>query len=112
MTTSNAIKAAKAIVKKDTSISKKKLEAFLTIEDYSPADIKAAIKEVLGDTIKPKTFATEYYEYLGAKLRTKEEVEAYILGNGEYGETSANVQKHKSHYINIWELTAKVWGAK
>tara|TARA_R110000744_G_C19371578_1_gene562732 strand:- start:27867 stop:28394 length:528 start_codon:yes stop_codon:yes gene_type:complete len=85
-----------------------KIKAFLTIEDYSAKDITAAFKE-LGVTTKPKTFASDYYNWLATEQRTEAEALSYIAGDGEFGETSKNVQAHKSHYLNICELSRVIW---
>lgn len=89
-----------------------KIKAFLTIEDYSPKDIANAFKELGLTGSKPKTFASEYYNWLALKQRSTNDAIDYINGLGEYGETTTNVQKHKSHYLNIAELSATIWNAK
>jgi hypothetical protein len=88
-----------------------KIKAFLTLEDYSAKDIAAGLKAA-GVSSKPKTFASEYYNWLAESQRLRTEALDYILGFGEYGETSKNVQAHKSHYINIWELSVTIWAQK
>lgn len=86
----------------------KKVRAYLVIEDYKNVDIEAAIKELGLSTKAKKGFAAEYYDWLADGIRTEDEVIGFIQGNGEYGETTPNIKKHKSHYLNIWELTVKV----
>jgi hypothetical protein len=63
---------------------------------------------------KPKSagkagFATKFYDYLIANPKaTKEDVTAFVNGTDGNDETSANVQKHLSHYLNIFDLVAKI----
>jgi hypothetical protein len=92
-------------------LERAKIEATLILEDYPKATIKEAFKAL---SVKPKaaTFASEFYTFLGSNPRTKEEAEEYIMGGGMYGETSANVKKHLSHYMNIWALTSTIWEGK
>lgn len=98
--------------KADLGWTKKKIEAFLILEDFTPARIKKAFESAGLVHAKPVTFASEYYDWLAVEARTVEEATAYILGTGEFGDTSANVQKHKSHYLGIHGLSVAVWGAK
>jgi len=90
----------------------KKVRAYLVIEDYKNVDIEAAIKELGLSTKAKKGFAAEYYDWLAGSARTKTEAEDFIAGTGEYGETTPNIKKHKSHYLNIWDLTARVWAGQ
>ena len=92
----------------EQGMSTAKVKAFLTLEDYSAKDIAAAMKE-MGATSKPKTFASDYYDWLASSKRTAEQAVAYIQGTGEFGETSKNVKAHQSHYLNIWSLSAAIW---
>ena len=105
----SAISFAENLLEK--GYTKAKIEAYLTLEDYSKATIKEALKS-LNIGSKARTFASDYYEYLSTEVRTQSEASAYILGTGEYGETSQNVKKHLSHYLNIWELTVAIWNTK
>jgi hypothetical protein len=93
----------------DSGMTNTKIKAFLTIEDYSAKDITAAFKELGLIGTKPKTFASEYYDWLATEHRLESEAEDYIAGLGEFGETSKNVKAHKSHYLNIRELAALIW---
>ena len=88
-----------------------KVKAYLTLDDYSATDIATAFKQI-GGAKKPKGFASEYYDWLGAESRTEAEATAYIKGDGEYGDTTNNVKKHLSHYLNIQALTVAIWDAK
>lgn len=108
-TLNNAIKRIKELT--EAGYTTAKIRAMLTLEDYTPKEIKEAMAEA---NMKPKatTFASEYYTFLSAYHRTKEEAEEYIMGGGVYGETTTNVQKHLSHYLNIWELTNTIWAQK
>ncbi len=88
---------------------KRIIEATLTLEGYRPKDIKAATKELA----QAKTnFAALFYDWLATECRTEEECEAYIMGEGEFGETSANTQAHLSHYMNIARMSIAIWEAK
>ena len=71
-----------------------------------------AKKNELSVYSKPKSegvarsgFANDYYNYLiGNPKMTQDEAKAFIMGEGDFAETSANVQKHMSHYLGIWKL--------
>ena len=93
----------------DSGFNNTKIKAYLQIEDYSAKEITAAFKDLGLTGSKHKTFASEYYDWLATESRTEEEATAYILGTGEFGETSKNVKAHKSHYLNIRELSANIW---
>lgn len=87
------------------------IRAFLTLEGYSDAAASDVLKEA-GIAGKKRGFADSYYAWLSAEERTKEAAEEYILGAGEYGETSENVKNHLSHYLNIHALTVTIWESK
>lgn len=108
-TLENAIARIEVLLTK--GLPKAKIEASLILEDYPKATIREAFKAL---SVKPKatTFASEYYAFLSASPRTKEMAEEYIMGGGEYGETSTNVKKHLSHYLNIHSLTLAIWDSK
>ena len=86
--------------------------AFATIEGYSDKEVNETLKEIGIGKGKRVSFASEYYDWLAEAIRSRDEAEAYIMGEGEYGETSENVQKHLSHYLNIWELSERIWASK
>lgn len=92
-------------------LNDKKVRAYLVLEDFSAKDITEAFKS-LGGAKKAKGFAAEYYEWLAANPRTSEEATQYIKGAGEFGETSDNVKKHLSHYLNIQSLASTIWESK
>jgi len=89
-----------------------KLKAYLTIDGYTNKEVTSALKELGLTGSKPKTFASEYYNYLAIELRSVEDATDYINGLGEFGETSKNVIAHKSHYLNIRELSESIWVSK
>jgi len=88
---------------------KRKIEAMLTLEDFSPKGIKEALKS---EKAAPRNFAGLFYEWLAKENRNPEDVKNYIMGLGEYGETSSNIKNHLSHYTNIADLTRKIWELK
>jgi len=50
-------------------------------------------------------FASGFYRYLIANPScTKEEATAYVMGTDGCAETSANTQRHLSHYLSIWNM--------
>ena len=91
--------------------TKAKIRAALTLEDYTAKQINEAFKNMNVST-KAKTFASDFYSWLAIEPRERWEAEQYIMGEGEYGETSNNVKNHLSHYLNIWELTVTIWESK
>lgn len=57
-------------------------------------------------------FANKFYDFLVANPAvTLEEVTAYVMGTEGNEETSANVQKHIAHYLNIYELCTTIRNA-
>ena len=96
----------------DPKITITKIRAYLTIDGYSAKNINSAIKEADGLSKSKKGFANDYYEWLAVKPRKDWEAEDYIEGDGEYGETTPNIKKHKSHYLNIYNLSKTIWDAK
>ena len=88
----------------------KYIRAYLTLEGIDGKEADAIVKAINPTSKRGKGgFAADYYDFLAEKKRTKEEAENYIMGKGEYGETSGNVKNHLSHYLNIWELTVRIW---
>lgn len=85
-----------------------KIRAHLTLDNFSGKEIDEAIREA-GLTTKRVSFANEFYSWLAEEVRDEDEANAYIMGNGEYGETSRNVQAHLNHYMNIWKLSVAIW---
>jgi len=54
-------------------------------------------------------FASQYYDFLVANPTVSEEsAKAYIMGEGDYVETSENVKRHASHYLAIWKLVNRI----
>lgn len=106
MTIINRIEELRASGLNDT-----KVKAMLTLEDYSAKDITAAFKE-LGGAKAAKGFAACYYDWLTEHQWSAESAIAYINGDTSEGfdETSANVKKHLSHYMNIWSMADKIRG--
>ena len=88
-----------------------KIRATLTLEDYSVKDITEALKEA-GLSTKKIAFTETYYAWLEVEQRTEADAKDYILGEGEFGETSANVQNHVNHYLKIHGLSATIWESK
>lgn len=89
--------------------TKKYIEAFLVLEGLSNKRIKELLKEAGLEGQKKKSFNIEYYAFLSSGYRTKEEAEDYILGFGEYGETSNNVVNHLGHYLSIYRLSVAIY---
>ncbi len=82
-----------------------KIRATLTLEDYSAKDIAESTKGL--STVK-KGFRAAFHSWLIDAPRTEEEAIEYIDGLGEYGETSDNVRKHKSVYLNEYRLARDI----
>lgn len=70
----------------------------------SVKEANAIWKEAQPTKAKAKGFAAEYYEWLARFPRTEQEAVDYIMDPAN----SNNTHKHKSHYMNIWELTVAV----
>jgi hypothetical protein len=55
------------------------------------------------------SFASKFYDFLVANPNmSAADAEAYIKGDGDYEDTSANVQKNLPHYMGIHALVARV----
>lgn len=109
MNTKDIIANVKLLSKEGKTI--KYIKAFLTLEGLDDAQSKE-ILEQCGVSGKKVGFADSFYRWLAEAPRSKDEASAYILGEGEFGETSNNVQKHLSHYLNIADLASKIWETK
>ncbi len=83
----------------------KKIRAYLEIDDYSAKEIAEATKGL--STVK-KGFRAAFHSWLVEAPRTEEEAAEYIEGFGEYGETSTNVKKHRSVYLNEYRLAKSI----
>lgn len=58
-------------------------------------------------------FAAGFYGFLIANPKcTVVEATAYVNGEGDHAETSANTQKHLSHYLNIHKLVNTIAGVE
>lgn len=76
-----------------------------------------AKKNELGVYTKPKgtgtgrsSFASDFYAFLSEAKKTEEEIKAYVLGEGDHKDTSANTKKNLSHYLAIGKMAIKIWG--
>jgi len=85
---------------------KDKISAYLIIEDYDKKDIAEALKRA--GLVGKRGFRAAFHDWLVESARTEKEVADYILGKGEYGETSDNVKKHLTTYQNEWKLAERV----
>jgi hypothetical protein len=95
-------------VKEMSDMPVAKIRATLILEDYTAKDIQEALAEA-GLSGKKVAFAESYYGYLSSEERSKAEAIDYIMGRGEFGETSPNVQKHLNHYLGIHALSVAIW---
>lgn len=54
-------------------------------------------------------FASKYYDFLVSNPAVDEDTaKAYIMGEGDFEDTSENVQRHASHYMAIWKLANRI----
>ncbi len=93
-------------------ITIKVMRAHLTIEGFTDKAITKALKDEGITGGAKRGFATDFYDWLAEGARDPDEVKAYIMGDGEYGETTKNIQKHLSHYTNIATMANAIWEAK
>jgi hypothetical protein len=57
-------------------------------------------------------FTSKLYDFLAANPRcTKEEVTAFVNGDGDHEDTTENVKRHMSLYLGIWSLVQRVVAA-
>lgn len=65
-----------------------------------------------GEGAGRSSFASLYYDFLAANpSMSEDEAKAYIQGEGDHDETSDNVKRHESHYLNIWSLANRIANA-
>lgn len=74
-----------------------------------------AKKNELPCYVKPKGegagrsgFASTFYTFLTEASRTVDEATAFVMGTDGNAETSANVQKHKSHYLALHKMAEDI----
>ena len=98
--------------KLDEGYEPKQIKGYLNFNhpQLTDKEIKEAF-DSLGLSGNKKQFADIYYDWLSVAPRTEFEMNEYIMGLGEYGETSNNVQKHLSHYLKIGRTIQRVWDA-
>lgn len=72
--------------------------------------LEAAWKEAqpAKQTRKAGGFAADFYAWLAGDARSEQEAHDYIMGVGEYGETTKNTKAHLTHFLNIWALAETV----
>lgn len=83
------------------------IKAHLVIGGYKPKEIAETLK-VLGVTGARKEFRAIFHDYLVEKNPTEAEVTDYVMGKGEYGETSDNVKRHLNVYLNEYKLAKRI----
>lgn len=59
-------------------------------------------------TRKAGGFAADFYNWLAEEARSEQEAHDYIMGLGEYGDTTKNTKAHLTHFLNIWALAETV----
>lgn len=77
---------------------------------FTVADLNAAWKEATptSATRTQRGFASDYYDWLAEAPRTEVEARAFVMGESDYGDTTANTKNHLTHYLNIWALCETV----
>ena len=110
-----AVEEAKAriadLVNAGKGTSAAMLRAYLTIEEYRPKDIDAALKasgKIVPKGDRSDGFREALFDYIVEERRTKQEVEAFIEGTGAYGETSTNVRRHTKAHLDNFLLSERV----
>jgi len=62
-----------------------------------------------GEGTSRVTFRSTYYDWIvGNPDATLDQAKAYIMGEGEYGPTSENIQKHASAHLNVFSMTRRL----
>ena len=62
-----------------------------------------------GDGAPRITFRSTFYNWIVSNPdATAEEAKAYIMGEGEYGPTSENIQRHASSHLNVFAMTRRL----
>lgn len=90
----------------DEKMTTAKIKAVLTLEDYKGKDIDLAIK-ALGVTRAKIEFRAVFHDWIIKTNPTEAAAKDYIMGKGEFGETSDNVQKHLNVYMGEWKLATR-----
>lgn len=86
-----------------------KIRAKLVLNDVPAKLIAEAFKACKPEKAVKQGFAAQFYDWLSAGKRSDAAIKAYIMGEGEYGETSKNTKNHLSHYTNIAKLANSIW---
>lgn len=75
------------------------------IRAYAKKNEVECYKKPKGEGSGRSGFASQLYAFVGgSEARTKEDVTAFVNGDGDYADTSDNVKKHLSHYLSIHAL--------
>jgi len=65
-----------------------------------------------GEGVARVSFASKFYDSLAANPQmTEQAANDYVMGEGENEDTSENVKRHISHYLNIWSLVNRIANA-
>lgn len=96
----------KALIK-DGVTESAMIKAHLVLDGYKTKEIVETLK-ALGVTGAKKEFRAIFHDYLVEKNPTEAEVTDYVMGKGEYGETSENVKRHLSVYLNEYKLAKRI----
>jgi hypothetical protein len=86
----------------------KKIRACLILEDFPAKVISDAMKECSPKASPREGFKASYFKWLGDWPRSEAEAKEYILGNGEFGDTSPSVKRNLATNLNVWRLVNRV----
>lgn len=92
---------------KDGVTETARVKAYLIIDGYKAKEIKEALKR-LGVTGIRKEFRASFHDFLVEKNPTEAEVTDYVMGKGEYGETSDNVKRRLNVYLKEYKLANRI----
>ena len=106
----NVAEAAKLSVEAGFAGNKDVYLAWGKEKGFTVADLNAAWKEATpaAATRTQRGFASDYYDWLAEAPRSEVEARAFIMGESDYGDTTANTKNHLTHYLNIWALCETV----
>lgn len=83
------------------------------VRAYAKKNELDCYKKPAGSGAGKAGFAKKFYDFLIANPTcTKAEAAAFVKGEGDHEETSANTQKHLSHYLSIHKLVNTIAGVE
>lgn len=79
------------------------------VRSYAKKNDLTVYSKPKGEGASRVTFRSTFYEWIVANPdATEADAKAYVMGEGAYGPTSANVQAHASAHLNVFAMTRRL----